>query len=532
MRTNDKFKRNLTVVHVEPEVEMYQKKNEVPPKEVTWPELQELPKRDSVLPFTYDLFPQLLGDYCRDNSERMMGCPPDYFGAALVVGLASAVGARAVIYPRENDESWKEEANLSGIVIGPPGTTKSSAVEMVLSPIFNYQHSLDKLNDEIWDEYEKELREHARKMKMYDKLIQQGNPAGPEPIKPIEPIQRRVITSHITVEKLGVVLRDNVYGILRYYDELKSFFTHMDNPKFAADREFTKQAMNGHGKYYFDSLNRGSTTVANMCLSVFGCMNDDTLIKYIAKAQGGDNDGMIQRLPVAVMPDDPNEIMMVDRPPSVDHSLIDDLFNRLFDTTGSFYMPFRKDPDNHTLPGAVHFDPEAQVRFNQFLLDNHKKTHDNKLSPALKSHFSKYRKLVASLSLIFHMVDHYFNYYLPLRDNPKLRIKPRLKVSLESLEYALRWAKYLESHTYRIYDISTSDEKVAVEELVRRIKSGKLTNGMTVRDIKQKGWSNLKDDIVIMDSLHYLESLGWLRLETNQKLKSVKIEINPEIQVD
>jgi putative DNA primase/helicase len=98
------------------------------------------------------------------------------------------------------------------------------------------------------------------------------------------------------------------------------------------------------------------------------------------------------------------------------------------------------------------------------------------LHPALQSLLSKYPKLIPSLALLFSLGD-----------------GRKGSVDLVYLRMALKWGVYLFSHAQRIYGIQTKIEE-AVSILAEKVRSGAVLSGMTLREIKRKGWSGLKEE--------------------------------------
>jgi len=80
---------------------------------------------------------------------------------------------------------------------------------------------------------------------------------------------------------------------------------------------------------------------------------------------------------------------------------------------------------------------EAQPFFHNWLKNHNEKpkSHDH---PILGQHLSKYKSLMPSLALIFHIID--------IADGQKDR-----DVTLSSVQKAAAWCDYLESHARRIY---------------------------------------------------------------------------------
>ena len=101
--------------------------------------------------------------------------------------------------------------------------------------------------------------------------------------------------------------------------------------------------------------------------------------------------------------------------------------------------------------------------------------------------------------MIFHLCKH-----------PDLSEKA---VGRESVELALKWSKLLEAHAKKVYSSVLHSEITAGHALAKKIQSGDVTNGMTVRFIYRKCWSKLESSKQVDQGLALLEDLNWLRVE-------------------
>jgi len=136
------------------------------------------------------------------------------------------------------------------------------------------------------------------------------------------------------------------------------------------------------------------------------------------------------------------------------------------------------------------------------------------MTPALESHFAKYRKLVPSLALINHLAD--------VGHGP---------VGGEAMARALGLATYLETHARRAYGAGPEAEAVAAKAILSHIRKGDLTEGFSARDIHRHGWSNLADRDQVQAGLNLLCDLDWIRAvekrHTGGGRPTAHYEINP-----
>jgi hypothetical protein len=119
--------------------------------------------------------------------------------------------------------------------------------------------------------------------------------------------------------------------------------------------------------------------------------------------------------------------------------------------------------------------------------------------PVVLEHLGKYRSLMPSLALIFHLID---------SADGSAAAGP---VSLKTAELAAAWCDYLESHARRIYGLVANATVQSAAKLAKNIREGKLTDGFTIRDIYRKDWHLLTDRNAVQNACDELVAQGWLR---------------------
>jgi len=136
----------------------------------------------------------------------------------------------------------------------------------------------------------------------------------------------------------------------------------------------------------------------------------------------------------------------------------------------------------------------------------------------IEAALSKYRSLIPSLALLFHLVD--------VGSGP---------VELDSLLRAVDWGDYLGSQMRRVYSAVSNPALAAAHSLLLKIREGKIMDGMTLREIYLKGWAGL-DRESLPEALQVLEEYGWAKSETRKPetadgrgRKSEVVRINPKI---
>ena len=103
---------------------------------------------------------------------------------------------------------------------------------------------------------------------------------------------------------------------------------------------------------------------------------------------------------------------------------------------------------------------------------------DDDLPPAFQSHLAKYRSLIPSLALLYHLAD----------------VPEGGRVSAEAFARAADFGEYLESHARRLYSPALDPALNAARELDRRIRRGDVSADFAARDIYRRGWRLLDTD--------------------------------------
>lgn len=131
---------------------------------------------------------------------------------------------------------------------------------------------------------------------------------------------------------------------------------------------------------------------------------------------------------------------------------------------------------------------EWQINLNQNVLPHEEHS-------IIAQHLQKYPKLVASLALIFHLIEGL--------------------ISEQSISMALEWCKYLESHTRRIYGLVLDASTSKAASLAKRLKRLSedhdwIVHGFKARDIHRKNWKSLTDIQSVETALDILVDYHWL----------------------
>lgn len=491
-----------------------------------WPALEELPGGlPLVAPFAYDLLPSALRPWIQDIAERMQ-CPPDYPAIAAVIGLASLVGRQIGIRPKAKDD-WTVVPNLWGAAIGRPALLKTPAIQEPLRMVNALEVAARKENEKLAREHgAKELiasaRRNVAKSRIAKALRENKEDAAQtiadETMEEVStPPRKRYITQDPTVEKLGELLRDNPRGILIFRDELLGFLRTMEIEGRENSRAFYLEAWNGTGSYTYDRIGRGTVEIEAACVSIIGAIQPGPLRDYMmsAVAGGAGDDGLIQRFQLAVWPDAGREWVNVDRwPDTAARRQARHVYERLDHIEAAVIGAEQEEGD--AVPW-LRFSEDSQGIFNEWRENLEKRLREDDLHPAVESHLAKFRSLVPSLALLFHLSD------LGNDNNDKA-------VGSQALLRALAWSEYLESHSKRVYAPALAPEIFAALELAKRLSD--LPDPFTAKEVYRRHWRGLDIDGT-KDAIQVLIDYGHIREMEDSATTgrpTVRYEIHPRLK--
>lgn len=498
-----------------------------------WPEPSPLPEGLSPVKKLHpDMAPAPLRGWVCDIAHRMQ-CSVDFVMAAVIVAVASVIGRGCGIYPKRHD-NWLVVPNLYGAVVGDPSQLKTPAIAEGMRPLKRLEIEAKKL-------YQQEMETHEindevvkiQRAAIHDNIKNavKKNPSADVSALRAElarlqndkPIRRRYMTQDGTTEMIAVLMNQNRRGILTFRDELTGWFTSMDKPGHESDRGFHLEAWNGDGRYTYDRIGRGTLDVDALCQSVFGAMTPGPLSVYIrATVRGGiGDDGLLQRFQVLVYPDMMTEWVNIDRYPDTEQkNRAYEIFRKL-----SGDIPGAVQEDDDAIP-ALRFSAAGQEIFDQWRHKLETRLRGNHgLLPAMVAHLAKFRSLMPSLALIFHLIE--------VADGTT----PPGPVSEVSAVLAVRWCEYLESHAARVYGAATMPGLEAAREIIKHIRRGVIKDGCKPKDIYRHQWSRLTTPEDVRAGLDVLAEYDWLIVERtpsgNQGGRpSENIRLNPNIKLD
>jgi hypothetical protein len=353
--------------------------------------------------------------------------------------------------------------------------------------------------------------------------------------------EKRYITQDATIEKLCELLADNPQGMMVLRDELAGWLQTMAKAGREADRPFFLEAWNGTERYITDRIVRGTTNTPATCISICGGIQPGKFKSYLQGAlEGGEgDDGLLQRLQLAVWVEGLDDWTQPEGYPN--QSVFEHVFE-IFQWLDAIPDHIDKglievDHRENDVP-IITFAPEAQelVDIWRSDLENRVRRPEGENTPGFESHLAKYRSLMPSLALIFHLLEaaegrlNTKNTGISggLRDNFSA-------VGLEPVKLAILWCEYLELHSRKIYADEVTPGMVAGYLLSLKICEGEVQDGDNLSDISNRHhWKGLESAGQVREGVRVLEGAGWVRVERRptQSKPTEVLRIHPDFRVE
>jgi putative DNA primase/helicase len=154
------------------------------------------------------------------------------------------------------------------------------------------------------------------------------------------------------------------------------------------------ECFDGNGSFTYDRIGRGTLFIESCCLSLIGGIQPSRIASLVnASISGEVDDGLIQRLQLAVYPDDIRQWRLVDRWPN---QAAAEQVKQVID-----YLDQLPSEPRTTL----RFSPEAQEMFNAWYTRHMQQSRSEEFHPALQSHYLKMPQTIAGLALLFELVE-------------------------------------------------------------------------------------------------------------------------------
>jgi hypothetical protein len=331
-----------------------------------------------------ELIPEPFRAWLVDVSHRMQ-TPPDFAAISSIVIVGSLIGSGCGMRPKCLDD-WEIIPNVWGAAIGRPSVVlKSPSMKEPMSLLERLQAEhgerfeqdkagaeFDSLANKAMIDVVKGQLSKATKGKGKDGIVigddlqklKSDYMELSENSEP-EPTRRLFKTNETSVQSMTVLQDQNPRGLLTFRDELTALLVKWDREDGADERAYFLEGWNGNGSYTDFKIGRGLTEAPNICISLLGGIQPDKLRRYLYQAQNGANDGLMQRLQLAVWTDEPEHWQLIDtKPNKAEKQRAFNIMKALAELDFIEHGATQSEYDDRPY---FRFDDDAQAVFNQWL---------------------------------------------------------------------------------------------------------------------------------------------------------------------
>ena len=239
--------------------------------------------------------------------------------------------------------------------------------------------------------------------------------------------------------------------------------------------------------YSEDRMCRDSLLNIPLALTWIGCIPPSPLQRYLCEAMGksGGADGFMQRFQFVCYPDQKKTFTLPDR-------TMPDFLEKEIQKVMEIL-----DTEVVGQTRCLLFSDEAQIHFDEWLINHENDTRFGSHPLYWESHLGKQAKVVAVLAIVLHRLNEAF--YGTSDDH----------ISLETLKSALKTQVYYLAHARRCYDSIVGGAVNDAEVILSLIRQKRLSKRFKAQDIYHQGLGGL-DSVRVRAALNLLQDYGWL----------------------
>jgi hypothetical protein len=404
-------------------------------------------------PFPVNALPAPMATFVREGAAALR-CDPTYFALPALTAAAAMIGNSRTITLKKG---WTEPSVIWAAVIGDSGTLKSPALRTTMAPVFRLQRTLFRERKEKVREWKEKVQSWKTKKVTREaavkKALKENKPLDdvlPEEPSPEEPTPVRVVTSDVTIEKLGLLLDLNPRGILVVRDELRGWLASFTRYK-------GQQAGSGDLPYWLEFFraepaiidrktgDRCTLSIPHAAVSVCGGVQPETFARALTPEHF--ETGLVARLIAAMPPKPPKKFSEEVISPETQ-----DAWEKLLGKLRTLQLD--KDDNEDLVPFALKLTRPAKETWVAFYNDwaERQAEADGDLASCL----SKLEAYAARFALIHHVVSRVASG----QDDSD-------PVELASIESGIVLAKWFADESERVYTVlAESKEQRAVRKLV------------------------------------------------------------------
>jgi len=354
--------------------------------------------------------PGVIDRWSRSEARRK-GVPRCFAAAAAIAVASSAIGSSLRIRPRRFDSGWTEPASLWVALIADPGSAKSPMISAAVEPL----RRLDA------EECKIDSAKHAAWLASTKRRGRETVDPGPE-----SRVRRRVVDD-VTMERQVRIHADNPRGLLRAPDELTGLLGALGAYKRGPEGDRSQMLRLFEGRdITVDRVGAGSTRAEHALMSVVAGAQPEK-IQGLVRDLG--SDGLLQRF-LFVMNDEAERHGMDEAP---DLDALGDYDRAIRGLATAEYLlpePIRISEQGHLILR------DAIARISTL------KTYPG-ASGAWKGHVEKWGKFLPRIILTFHALNEWTRSGF---------VDPEKTVDSETVEQAVRFARFVLRHSFRFYE--------------------------------------------------------------------------------
>jgi hypothetical protein len=451
----------------------------------------------------------------------------------LLVMAGGAIGTSRMLAIKEGHT---QRACSYAAVVGPPGSAKTPALELIVEPA----HAE---SERLREEWEKEMEVYANDLREYEKAMKANKKDGGEKLaKPKKPILRRLTVSDATAESLVSILNENPRGVVLVRDELigwvKAMNCYREGGK-GADQQFWLSAWSGvtvevDRKKTHD---QGPLIARKPFVGVIGGLVPEKLstLRGDRRNERAAQDGFMDRILFSY----PRELPITGETWQEVSPDARESWRRAYNAIRGIKAvpvvegigPVRR------RPYYVRLTAEARVEWQRFTYDHAAEVNGDDFPVHLKEPWSKLRGYCGRLALIVHY----------LRWAGGEIAGDKADVDDESMRRAVALVDYFKSHARRVYSAIEADPRIKEAKRVIRwvwtrqfseslnSLKGAQRNIVSRSDIHAGVWGGSRRVEELEGVLDLLCKLNYLRQKEDKehpgrgRKPSPQFEVNPEI---
>ena len=248
-----------------------------------------------------ELLPDVVRAFVEAEAE-MKAVEPEMVAIPALVALAGAIGKDARV---NVGNGWEERACLWGLVIAPPGSTKSAAQEAAIRPLRAAEKKRGERLRDVFSAWQTASKRAFAVERGWERAIEAATKEGKAPPErpaeaeqPTKPPTHRIVASNGTAMKLAEMMFEGSRGLTLVLDELSDFLENMSRGnQQGTDKPFFLNTHVGT-PIPIDRLGRGEVPVDDPYLSIIGGIQPKKAKELL---RAGD-DGLFERFGLMAYP--------------------------------------------------------------------------------------------------------------------------------------------------------------------------------------------------------------------------------------